>query len=138
MADLLGAYSFIFTAITALYSIWYPEAKNFIHTQEWPPDVDPANIPGQFVVLKTIKRTRIIPLLLASLGIALIFLPTIISILYSGFQELCCNEWVWSSYDPVSICLLFLLVLNIFLVSRIVEFHKEVRIYLRLENYQSN
>jgi hypothetical protein len=131
MGDLLGAYSLICAAITALYSLWYPEIKAFLRDHDWPPVVDAMNIQGQYAELKEIRQTKIFPLLLAGIGIAVIFLPTVISILVSCFRELSQNGLHGSVYDPVSVCLIFLLVLNGFLVKKIWELNSEVQGYLQ-------
>ena len=126
MGDLLGAYSLIFAAITALYSLWYPEMQAYFRDRSWPPVVAAINIQGQYAKLKEMRRTKIAPLFFASIGIAIIFLPTIISIA----KDLFTNGISLSTYDPISICLLFLLVLNGFLIKKILDLDKEVREYL--------
>ncbi len=126
MGELLGAYSLIFAAITALYSLWYPEIQSYLSSHLWPQAVSRKNIQGQYKHLEQLRRTKTIPLLIASLGIAVIFLP----IVYSIVTELIRNGISFSTYDPISICLLFLLVLNIFLIWKIYDLDKELRIYL--------
>ena len=126
MGDLLGAYSLIFAAITALYSLWYPEMQAYFRDHSWPPVVAAINIQGQYVKLKEMRRTKITPLFIASIGITIIFLPTIISIA----KDLFTSGISLSTYDPISMCLLFLLVLNGFLIKKILDLDKEVREYL--------
>lgn len=126
MGDLLGAYSLIFAAITALYSLWYPEIQSYLSNNAFPPSVNPINIQWQYEDLKKMRRTKVIPLLVASLGVAIIFLPTVYSIVMKFIQ----NGISLSAYDPISVCLLFLLVLNAFLIWKIVDLDKELREYL--------
>ncbi|NMC29546.1 MAG: hypothetical protein GYA45_05705 [Pelolinea sp.] len=127
MGDLLGAYSLIFAAITALYSLWYPEMQTYFHDHDWPPDVDPVNIQRQYVELKQMRSTKVIPLFIASIGIAIIFLPTVVSIVNDFFA----NGISFSTYDPIKICLLFLLVLNGFLIKKIFDLNSEIHGYLK-------
>jgi len=126
MGDLLGAYSLIFAAITALYSLWYPEIQAYLRDHSFPPIVDAVNIQGQYADLKEMRRTKMIPLLIASLGIAIIFLPTV----YVIVSDLITNGISLATYNPISICLLFLLVLNVFLVWKIAALNQQLQDYL--------
>jgi len=129
MGELLGAYSLIFAAITALYSLWYPEIQNYLSSHLWPEAVSRKNIQGQYRHLKQLRRMKTIPLLIASIGIAIIFLPTVYSIVIALIQ----NGISISTYDPISICLLFFLVLNVFLIWKIIDLDKELCKYLATE-----
>ncbi len=123
MGDILGAYSVIFAVITALFGLWYPEIQAYLNDNRWPPDVKAVDIEGQYEHVKEIRRSKIIPLLIISLGITIIFLPAAISIVQGLLQ----NGISFSTYDPISMCLLFLLVLNILLIWKIFDVDKDLR-----------
>lgn len=77
MSDRLSAASLLLAIVAVLYGMWYPQLTQALETKV--PEF-PAERPGLRKQVLEVRRTRALPLMLAAIGLALVFLPDVVGI----------------------------------------------------------
>ena len=89
MSDLLSAASLLLTVVGIFYGLWYVEISNAIDSgAKLPPRDHPEDRTAPLKRLSETLRSKAIPLSIASLSVALVFLPPSLGIVVAFLVDL--------------------------------------------------
>jgi hypothetical protein len=98
MSDLLSACSILLGILTALYGMFYSSINEIL---ELTPKTHPIDDTSNFKRALIVRKTKIFPLLIASILLTLIFIPEAYKIIYQGIAFMANNGIVLTSYDTI-------------------------------------
>jgi hypothetical protein len=125
MSDLLSSASLLLTMIALLYGMWYQEIVKAIETvvQAQPQD----RVPDRKRV-KSVFRTKALPLAVASAVLTVVFVPVTIKILVVSVNHVCDHGWkAVRDYDAVATSLVLVTLGAGFFSWHLLSLAKKVR-----------
>lgn len=114
MADLLSSGALLVTMLSLFYTLWYPEVRETLDTLK--PKDHPEDSVDDVGKITRVQRTRVIPLLVASLLMTVAFLPDAAHVVCTSIRAASSPN---AKYDAVSALYLMMVLLTIALVVHI-------------------
>ena len=126
MNNEISSLSAIFTVVAILFGLWHTEIKNATELKLPIHDEDKKSKKS---IIRNIRNTKGIPLLIINILMGLIFIPDGISVIYNSINLLCSDtQWVYDSSKTAFIAIIILSIsLDILLISDIIKLNKKLK-----------
>lgn len=117
MGDILSAASLLLAILTALYGFYYPSIKEVIDSKV---DTEPKNNREKYDKSKIVWKTKLLPLLLTSVALTVIFIPEFLEIIKSSISVIFGKQISSKKYDTVKASYLAVTIFIIVLTGNII------------------
>ena len=120
MSDVLSAASLVLAVLAVVLGMWYPSIEFVLALR---PEVHAEDNRVKFRKISSALYQRALPLLGASAGCAILFVPDIIHIVYGSFMNVRDNGWMVaiSDYDSCQGAFLLVYTLSMMMLAHLVK-----------------
>jgi len=135
MGDILSSISILVAILTALYAMFYPEIQSF---QNLEADEEPANNAADYDKGKSIRNAKVLPLVIGSFLLTLVFIPEFIAQLNNTWDVFVFNNHrlIFSDYSTVSAAYIVVSIFSIVLTISV--FVLAFRFFAHLSKFKPN
>jgi len=126
MADLLSSGALLATVLSLFYTLWYPEIKSALDTYKVKDHVEDSE--GDINALNGIIRRRVLPLLVASLAVALALIPDASRSMAQSWSAFHAVNW---TYDGVATLYMLIVAMMVALVIHVLNLYMDCRELLK-------
>ena len=128
MSDILSSASLLLAILTTVFGLIYPTIKEVLDLKVAPHKADNST---NYKKSLLIRRTRLVPLLIGSIILSLIFIPELIKQIAKSLNTFFKRGFAFNTYDTVMasfiVVALFMITLTIIIIAISIEYQRKVK-----------
>lgn len=128
MSDILSSASLLLAILTTVFGLIYPTLKEILDLKVSAHKPDNS---ANYKKALTIRKSRLLPLLLGSIILTLVFIPELIKQLVNSYHIVAKEGFHFKNYDTVIasfiVVSLFMIVLTIAVILITIDFFKKIK-----------